>query len=655
MLLEEGLKYLQMQDYSRAVELLEEYCQQSANFYSPFHIQAKMALARAYRGNNQRQQAIALAMELTNHLDNEVSQWAKGLLAIFTAEEKSVGIATNTVQSRSLAKAGRAGQLGVKLALAIPNHSLIVAQVGTIMAINAVILAIFSVLIRIIGFKSPVTILIPAFVLTCLVNGVVFFLAPLFIDWTQKRLYRIRWVSLAEIKRDSPEAAAVVGRVCREKKLEPPKLGIIEDTRPLAFTYGSLRSNARLVVSRGLFTYLDDEEVATVYAHELGHIWRGDFSLMTVDASLVHLSDYIHSLARNRDGTNKNPVVAGSLWLLATLFRQISTFLWLYLSRTREYFADHFATEVTGNPNALARALVKIASGLIQQNPPTGPLLSSVNVLNIFPYQEAMIAGNVYPIALEPYRIGQTFLWELFNPWAKWLEFSSTHPLTGKRIRAMANYARQMNLDTEFGMDEVLRKGTELNRKKLTQQFLGRLCLYYAPSLGLIVGGVMAGLNWQKTPAWGVFSWILLGWGGGIMIKRLLQYPSLKNANFVDIFTLSHDIYINPLQGFPIKLRGELIGQEGDFILKDTTGIIPLSSNHHFGFLSQFLPDNQPLASINGESVQILGWFRRDLSPCLEWREIIHHHGSISGYPQFWPLVSGISLIILGLIIKFVF
>jgi hypothetical protein len=53
--------------------------------------------------------------------------------------------------------------------------------------------------------------------------------------------------------------------------------------------------------------------------------------------------------------------------------------------------------------------------------------------------------------------------------------------------------------------------------------------------------------------------------------------------------------------------------------------------------------------------VQILGWFRRDLSPCLEWREIIHHHGSISGYPQFWPLVSGISLIILGLIIKVVF
>jgi Zn-dependent protease with chaperone function len=44
-----------------------------------------------------------------------------------------------------------------------------------------------------------------------------------------------------------------------------------------------LPDTARLVVSKGLFTYLDDDEAATVYAHELGHIVHWDFALMTLE------------------------------------------------------------------------------------------------------------------------------------------------------------------------------------------------------------------------------------------------------------------------------------------------------------------------------------------------------------------------------------
>jgi len=302
MSLEEGLKCLQLKDYARAVELLEEYCQQSANFHSPLYIQAKMALVRAYRSNNQRPQAIALALELENHLDQDVSQWAKRLLTIFSAEQKTIGIATNGVKFRS-----------------------------------------------------------------------------------------------------------------REKGLKPPKLGIIEDGQPLAFTYGSRRGNARLVVSRGLFTYLDDEEVATVYAHELGHIWQGDFALMTICASFDHLSCYLDSFAQNQGNNFKDTVFLALLSSIITIFRPIIVFCCLYLSRTREYFADHFAAQVTGNPNALARALVKIAFGLVQETAQSSPLLLSTNVLNIALEQDAIIAGNVYGIALESRRIGQSFLWDIYN------------------------------------------------------------------------------------------------------------------------------------------------------------------------------------------------------------------------------------------------
>jgi Zn-dependent protease with chaperone function len=652
MSLEEGLKCLQLKDYVRAVELLEEYCQQSANFHSPFHIQAKMALARAYRGNNQRQQAIALARELENHLDHEVSQWAKGLLTIFSAEEKVAGIATHGFKSRSLPKAGRAAQMSVKLSPAIPENRLFLAKALTFIAVNATIASLFFLITRSLWFISLGTGLIIAFVLTGILSGLIFFVAPNLIDWTQKRLYRVRWVSLAEIKRDSPEAAAIIGRICREKKLEPPKLGIIEDQTPLAFTYGSNRSNARLVVSRGLFTYLDDEEVATVYAHELGHIWRGNFALMTFFASFAHLSCYLDSFAQNKGNNFKNKVFIPFLRSIIAIFSQIIIFCGFYLARTGEYFADHFAAEVTGNPNALARALVKIAFGIVQEKAQSSPLLLSTRVLNIAHSPDAIIAGNVYSIALEPRRIGQAFLWDIYNPWAKCLEFHSSHPLTGKRIRGLANYARQMNLDIEFSLGEVLREGMELDRKKLHQNFFLRLCLYYASGLGLIIGAMIAGLIWLKFSSWGAFGLILVAGGLGIIINQLASYPKLKNASFSDIFPLTDNPYSYPLPAIPVRLRGELIVQGKDLFLKDTTGMIPLAPNYRFGFWDKIGTKNQAIEAINGTSVQILGWFRRDLSPRLQWIEITYSRGTIPGYPRFWSLVSGFGLLVFGLIIK---
>ncbi|MCA2668299.1 MAG: M48 family metalloprotease [Microcystis sp. M114S2] len=654
MSLEEGLKYLRLKDYARAVELLEEYCQQSANFHSPLYIQAKMALARAYRGNNQRPQAIALALELENHLDQEVSQWAKRLLTIFSAEQKTIGIATNGVKFRSLPKAARAARVSVRLSRTIPENRLIFAKLLTITAFYAILFGLFFVITRLLLIPAGRGVII-ALLLTGFLGGLILCIAPNLIDWTQKRLYRVRWVSLAEIKRYSPESAAVIGRICREKGLKPPKLGIIEDGQPLAFTYGSRRGNARLVVSRGLFTYLDDEEVATVYAHELGHIWQGDFALMTICASFDHLSCYLDSFAQNQGNNFKDTVFLALLSSIITIFRPIIVFCCLYLSRTREYFADHFAAQVTGNPNALARALVKIAFGLVQETAQFSPLSFSTKVLNIALEQDAIIAGNVYGIALESRRIGQSFLWDIYNPWAKWLELQSNHPLTGERIRALTNYARQMDLDIEFSLGKLLRQEMELDSKKLYQNFFLRLCLYYASGLGFIIGVVIADFLWLKFSSWGALGLILVGGGLGIIINRLASYPRLNNASFSDIFSLTDNPYSHPLPAIPVRLRGELIAQGKNFFLKDSTGIIPLAPNYRFGFWHKIRTTNSPTAAINNTSVQVLGWFRRDLFPRLEWSQITHSAGNIRFYPRFWPLVSGFGLLVSGLIIAVTF
>ncbi|MFO0172290.1 MAG: M48 family metalloprotease, partial [Aphanizomenon sp.] len=129
-------------------------------------------------------------------------------------------------------------------------------------------------------------------------------------------------------------------------------------------------NSARLVVSQGLFTYLDDDEVATVYAHELGHIVHWDFAVMTVASTLVQICYLIYSTVRRfTSGGNDNKIkdALKTAGFVAYIFYIIGTYLLLYLSRTREYFADHFAAETTGNPNGLSRALVKIAYGIVEE------------------------------------------------------------------------------------------------------------------------------------------------------------------------------------------------------------------------------------------------------------------------------------------------
>ena len=140
-----------------------------------------------------------------------------------------------------------------------------------------------------------------------------------------------------------------------------PSIGMIEDGAPAAFTYGHHPNNARVVISRGILELLEPSEVEAVVAHELGHARNWDMALMTM-ANLVPLLLYfLYRFAINRRKVG---------WIVgigAYVIYIVSEYLVLWFSRTREYYADRFAGQVTGNPNALASALVKIAYGLAAQ------------------------------------------------------------------------------------------------------------------------------------------------------------------------------------------------------------------------------------------------------------------------------------------------
>ena len=558
-----------------------------------------------------------------------------------------------------LRKAGRSPKAGIKL-IQKTGGNLVLASGVTITMLFGMVLALSLASVLIINSPDPVVGLSIALPITLIFNIAAFFLSPYLMDLTQNWLYHTRWVSLADIESLSPETAKVIKKVCKQKKLQQPRLGIIDDQNPTAFTYGSFPNSARLVVSQGLFTYLDDEEIATVYAHELGHIVHWDFAVMTLASTLVQITYLIYTTAQRmgRRGGNKAKDAAGTVAAVAYLFYIAGTYLLLYLSRTREYFADHFAAETTGNPNALSRALVKIAYGILEEGQrATEPsrLLEGTRALGIYDAKAATSTGTAYRISSEPEKIGRVFLWDMFNPWGWWMELNSTHPLTGKRVRALITYAEQLGLDVEFDMGRIVGEGNHLSKRRLYGNFVFDLLLYSAETLGLAVGLAIGIALYAVNPMMMV-ACPLIALGVGILLKTLVMFPNYEQAEPLDVLTLMSDPYASPLRGQPAKLQGELIGRGdagytfgSDLKLQDRTGMIYLRYASRFGPIGNFLFGMKRVKSLIGMDVSALGWFRRGVAPWMDLIQLESDSGTVvSSYHRFWSFVMGICAIAIG-------
>src|SRR5512141_786030 len=178
--------------------------------------------------------------------------------------------------------------------------------------------------------------------------------------WILQLIYKIQW---REPESVSPALAAFIDRVCEERKIPHPRFGVIEDGNPNAFTFGHYPGDARLVVTTGLLERLDGEESQAVVAHELGHIKHWDFVVMTVAAAVPLILYVLYRFSISR-GRNREGLYLAAVGVVSYVAYIVSQFIALLLSRVREYYADQFAAEVTGNPNALSSALVKVAYGL---------------------------------------------------------------------------------------------------------------------------------------------------------------------------------------------------------------------------------------------------------------------------------------------------
>ena len=106
--------------------------------------------------------------------------------------------------------------------------------------------------------------------------------------------------------------------------------------------------------------------------------------------------------------------------LAAYIFYLVGTYLMLYLSRTREYFADHFCGGSDGEPQrAFSRSGEDSPTALWKKRKnPKEPsrLLQGTRALGIYDAKAATSTGTAYRVAASPERIGRVFLWDLFQP-----------------------------------------------------------------------------------------------------------------------------------------------------------------------------------------------------------------------------------------------
>jgi heat shock protein HtpX len=156
--------------------------------------------------------------------------------------------------------------------------------------------------------------------------------------------------------------APMTKQLCERMGLPMPKLWVIPEQAPNAFATGRNPSHSSVAVTAGLLQLLNDEELAGVIAHELGHIKNRDILIGSIAATIASAITYLAHMAmffggRRDDDDAPNPLVGILMLFLAPIAAML---IQMAISRTREYSADATAARAVGSGRGLASALRKL-------------------------------------------------------------------------------------------------------------------------------------------------------------------------------------------------------------------------------------------------------------------------------------------------------
>lgn len=730
--LEAGLVALKQGDYKNAIAQLEPIASNAENRKVAV-LQAKVGLVMAYARSGDNSKAIALCQTLTEINNPQVKQWADRALKELTKPKKSdnesqkseTGFVplknsgenyrpkpdsvnplnssvtqvvvkinnssnesdnflppANRVQGKNTQMywrhAGRAKVWQPRLKLNLLPLRLLTA--GTFVALFWVMRAILKLLmnwsnnilynIRLqplqLFYRDPTQFLLIAL-------GILILASPWLLDWLLTNFYGRRELPKETLNIHSREAVRLLQRYCQQRRWRSPKLSILPIAAPIALSYGHLPRTARIVVSLGLLEQLADDEIATIYASELAHIAHGDCVVMSL-VLLVTLPIYrvYQQVSQWTDNISNKilhlpGVVISSLaygvWCLLT-----GTALWL--SKLRLYYSDRLAAEITGNPNALVRALLKISIGVatdIEKQEQTSWQIESLNILAPVSYQQSLCLGSIAgKISFESF-----LMWDNLNPYRRWFTINNSHPIIGDRIQRLCEIARHWHLDLELYLTN--QQPLKIKRHSFVLQI--------APFLGIPFGLMFAGLLcliWQIAFAfkllnlkWIYDDWsfvtgcVLIGISIGTVMRILYFFPdadmklSILQSFLPDASSTVHagdrlpNLLANPsalpIDSIRVRLVGKLLGRRGtsnsleqDLILQTNTGLVKL---HHISGLIQLVNPQDWI----GRQITVTGWFRRGATPWIDIQSLQTQNGqTINSLHLLWSMVLAVATLAWG-------
>ncbi len=508
-------------------------------------------------------------------------------------------------------------------------------------------------------------------------------MGPVFINW----MYRIEWMEYEDFTYKYPHLADAVDKVVAIREIKPPRMGIIHDFNPQTFSYGWSKNTAKIVITDGIFHYLDENEQRAVVAHELGHIVHNDFILMTVVFAipliLLTIARWSFYAVRFSGFRRSKDDDAGSYIAIALIVVAVVSYISYYIgylislvvSRIREYFADQHAAELTENPNYLSTALIKIAYGLLASGTEAEikekqkSSMRGLRGLGIFDPKKARdLAVQTMDSngKLSKYAVEAAAGWDLFNPWAKYFQTFSTLPLPAKRIQRLNEQCATYGVPIEYDFSEARKIKEYQEGKSMAGEFITDLFVSKLPTivfviliafsavwifgfLGFLPIGTLTTIN-NIILLWAIGFFVM---GIGVIGRTSFMYRSgFEPNNVVELITT---INVSPVRPKPSIIEGVIVGKgiagywlSEDLYFQDNTGLMYI--DYRFGFrLMDFWWALRRADQLVGQKVRIQGWYRRGPNPYFQVDKIWTESGkSFRNYSKHMTYISAVLFFIIG-------
>jgi heat shock protein HtpX len=139
-----------------------------------------------------------------------------------------------------------------------------------------------------------------------------------------------------------------------------PRLYVVACPQPNSFAVGRTPRHAAIVVTEGLMSLLEPAEIRAVLAHELTHISRRDTLVSSMAGATAIVIFSVAVLARRLARCRGAKIPDGPQVTGDSITPVAAGLVHFALSSRRECAADCGGSNLTGDPEALAKALMRI-------------------------------------------------------------------------------------------------------------------------------------------------------------------------------------------------------------------------------------------------------------------------------------------------------